>query len=30
MQTEPVMTNPYVTGAVLEVNGGEPLVPLDL
>jgi NAD(P)-dependent dehydrogenase (short-subunit alcohol dehydrogenase family) len=25
-----LMTNPYVTGAVLEVSGGEPLVPLDL
>jgi NAD(P)-dependent dehydrogenase (short-subunit alcohol dehydrogenase family) len=25
-----LMTNPYVTGAVLEVSGGEPLVTLDL
>lgn len=25
-----LMTNPYVTGAVLEVSGGESLVPLDL
>lgn len=25
-----LMTNPYVTGAVLEVSGGEPLVPLDV
>ena len=24
-----LMTNPYVTGAVLEVSGGEPLVTLD-
>ncbi|HMJ54522.1 MAG TPA: SDR family oxidoreductase [Polyangiaceae bacterium] len=25
-----LMTNPYVTGAVLEVSGGEPLITLDL
>jgi NAD(P)-dependent dehydrogenase (short-subunit alcohol dehydrogenase family) len=24
-----LMTNPYVTGAVLEVSGGEPLVSFD-
>jgi NAD(P)-dependent dehydrogenase (short-subunit alcohol dehydrogenase family) len=25
-----LMTNPYITGAVLEVSGGEPLVTLNL